>query len=50
VSGGLTAGGNEEMLQAIAHTPYAVGYLGGSFQAEASAADLESAMLEKSSW
>jgi phosphate transport system substrate-binding protein len=46
VSGALTADGNEGMLQTIARTPYAVGYLGASFEDEASKAGLETAMLQ----
>jgi phosphate transport system substrate-binding protein len=42
----LTASGNEGMLQTIARTPYAVGYVGGSFQDEATKAGLTTAMLE----
>jgi phosphate transport system substrate-binding protein len=34
------------MLQTLASTPYAVGYLGGSFQDEASNAGLQTAMLQ----
>jgi phosphate transport system substrate-binding protein len=46
VSGELTASGNEGMVQTIAGTPYAVGYVGGSFQDEAAKANLITAMLE----
>jgi phosphate transport system substrate-binding protein len=49
VSGALTANGNEGMLQTIARTPYAVGYLGASFEDEASKAGLETAMLQNQS-
>jgi phosphate transport system substrate-binding protein len=46
VSGELTATGNEGMVQTIAATPYAVGYVGGSFAAEAAKAGLITAMLQ----
>jgi len=46
VSGVLTATGNQEMLEMISRTPYSVGYLGGSFQADAEKAGLVTAMLE----
>jgi phosphate transport system substrate-binding protein len=46
VSGILTVSSNQEMVQTIARTPYAVGYLGGSFQADADKAGLITAMLE----
>jgi phosphate transport system substrate-binding protein len=46
VSGALTASGNEGMVQTIARTQYAVGYVGGSFQDEASKAGLITAMLQ----
>jgi phosphate transport system substrate-binding protein len=46
VSGEQTATGNEGMVQTIAHTPYAVGYVGGSFEAEAAKAGLITAMLQ----
>jgi phosphate transport system substrate-binding protein len=46
VSGVLTASGNEGMVQTIARTPYAVGYVGGSFQDEAAKAGLITAMLQ----
>jgi phosphate transport system substrate-binding protein len=49
VSGALTANGNEGMLQTIARTPYAVGYLGASFEDEASKAGLATAMLQNQS-
>jgi phosphate transport system substrate-binding protein len=45
VSGALTATGNEGMVQTIAHTPYALGYVGASFEDEASQAGLITAML-----
>jgi phosphate transport system substrate-binding protein len=44
--GSLTATGNQGMLQTIASTPYALGYLGGSFKDDADKAGLETAMLE----
>jgi phosphate transport system substrate-binding protein len=46
VSGELTASGNDGMVQTIARTRYAVGYVGASFEAEASQAGLLVAMLE----
>jgi phosphate transport system substrate-binding protein len=46
ISGELTASGNEGMVQTIAHTPYAVGYVGGSFEDEADRAGLVTAMLQ----
>jgi phosphate transport system substrate-binding protein len=46
VPGGQTASGNQEMLQTIARTPYAVGYLGGSFESYAEKAGLMTAVLE----
>jgi phosphate transport system substrate-binding protein len=46
VSGSLTASGNQDMVQTIARTPYAVGYVGVSFEADADKAGLETAMLE----
>ncbi|MGC2402662.1 MAG: phosphate ABC transporter substrate-binding protein PstS [Acidobacteriaceae bacterium] len=46
VAGSVTATGNQGMVQTIAHTPYAVGYLGASFQADAAKANLQTAMLE----
>ena len=46
VPGGLTASGNQDMMQTIARTPYAVGYLGGSFETDAEKAGLITAMLE----
>jgi len=49
VSGALTANGNEGMLETIARTPYAVGYLGGSFEDEATKAGLATAMLQNQS-
>ena len=46
VSSELTASSNEQMVQTLAKTPYSVGYLGGSFQAEAEKAGILTAMLE----
>ena len=46
VAGSVTATGNQGMVQTLAHTPYAVGYLGASFQADAEKANLHTAMLE----
>jgi phosphate transport system substrate-binding protein len=46
VSGGLTASSNRDMVQAIARTPYSVGYLGISFEADAEKAGLITAMLQ----
>jgi phosphate transport system substrate-binding protein len=45
VPGGLTATGNQGMLRTIAATPYALGYLGGSFEGDANKAGLHIAML-----
>ncbi len=41
-----TATGNDGMLKLLAATPYAVGYLGGSFQAAAAKAGLQIASLQ----
>jgi phosphate transport system substrate-binding protein len=46
VAGSLTASGNQGMVQKLANTPYSVGYLGASFQADAAKAGLQTAMLE----
>ena len=46
VSGELTISSNEQMVQTLTKTPYSVGYLGGSFQAEADKAGLITAMLK----
>ena len=46
VSGDRTASGNQGMVQTIASTRYAVGYLGASFKADADKAGLETAMLQ----
>jgi phosphate transport system substrate-binding protein len=45
VSGVMTATGNVGMVQTIARTPYSVGYVGGSFEDDASKAGLITAML-----
>jgi phosphate transport system substrate-binding protein len=49
VSGALTANGNQGMLQTLARTPYSVGYLGGSFKANADKAGLTTATLRNQS-
>jgi phosphate transport system substrate-binding protein len=46
VSGVLTASGNQGMLDTIAKTPYAVGYIGGSFSDQAAKAGLTAVMLQ----
>jgi phosphate transport system substrate-binding protein len=46
VAGVVTATGNAGMVQTIARTPYAVGYLGASFEDEAAKAGLITAMLQ----
>ena len=46
VSGSLTASSNQNMVETIARTPYAVGYLGASFEADADKAGLIIAMLK----
>jgi phosphate transport system substrate-binding protein len=46
VSGELTASGNQGMVQTIARTPYAVGYVGGSFEDQAAQAGLITATLQ----
>jgi phosphate transport system substrate-binding protein len=46
VVGELAATGNDGMVQTIARTPYSLGYVGGSFQAQADKAGLITAMLE----
>jgi phosphate transport system substrate-binding protein len=46
VSSNLTAASNQNMVETIARTPYAVGYLGASFEAEADKAGLIIAMLK----
>ncbi|MGB6132292.1 MAG: phosphate ABC transporter substrate-binding protein PstS [Acidobacteriaceae bacterium] len=45
VSGELTATGNDGMVQTLARTPYSVGYVGASFEAEGAKAGLTVAML-----
>ncbi len=44
--GVLTATGNQGMVQTIARTPYAVGYVGASFEDDAAKAGLITAMLQ----
>jgi phosphate transport system substrate-binding protein len=44
--GVLTVSSNQEMVSKIASTPYSVGYLGGSFAADAGKAGLITAMLQ----
>jgi len=46
VPGTLTVSSNQQMVETLARTPYSVGYLGGSFEAEAGKAGLITAMLE----
>ncbi|MFZ0630252.1 MAG: phosphate ABC transporter substrate-binding protein PstS [Acidobacteriaceae bacterium] len=46
VAGAVTANGNAGMVQTIARTPYSVGYLGASFEDQASKAGLITAMLQ----
>ncbi|HEY6849377.1 MAG TPA: phosphate ABC transporter substrate-binding protein PstS [Terracidiphilus sp.] len=46
VPGILTVSSNQQMVETLAKTPYSVGYLGASFQAEADKAQLTTAMLE----
>jgi phosphate transport system substrate-binding protein len=46
VSGELKAAGNEGMVQTIARTPYAVGYVGASYETDAAKAGLIVALLE----
>src|SRR5580700_4212521 len=46
VPGSLTAYSNKEMSQKLASTPWSVGYLGASFEADANQAGLETAMLQ----
>jgi len=46
VSGEREATGNEGMVQTIARTPYAVGYVGASFETDAAKAGLTVAMLQ----
>ena len=49
VSGSLTATSNDGMVQTIARTPYAVGYVGASFEDAAKQAGLITAMLQNQS-
>ncbi len=49
VSGSLTATGNDGMVRTIARTPYAVGYVGASFEDAAKKAGLITAMLRNQS-
>jgi phosphate transport system substrate-binding protein len=46
VAGSLTATGNQDMAHKLAGTPYAVGYLGASFEADANKGGLKTAMLQ----
>lgn len=46
VPGSLTVSNNKEMAQKLAGTPYSVGYLGASFEADANKAGLKTAMLQ----
>jgi phosphate transport system substrate-binding protein len=46
VQGSLTASSNREMAQKLASTPYTVGYLGASFEANANKAGLQIALLQ----
>jgi phosphate transport system substrate-binding protein len=46
VAGSLTASSNQDMVQSIARTPYAVGYLGASFEVQADKAGITTAMLK----
>jgi phosphate transport system substrate-binding protein len=46
VADSQTVSGNPEMVQALGRTPYAVGYLGASFESDADKAGLETAMLQ----
>jgi phosphate transport system substrate-binding protein len=46
IAGELTSTGNEGMVQTLARTAYAVGYVGASFEGEAARAGLTTAMLE----
>jgi phosphate transport system substrate-binding protein len=49
ISSSLTASGNQGMVQTIARTPYAVGYVGASFKADADKAGLITALLRNQS-
>ncbi|MGB7136886.1 MAG: substrate-binding domain-containing protein, partial [Acidobacteriaceae bacterium] len=46
VGGALTGNGNQGVLQTLSRTPYAVGYLGASFEDQANKAGLVTAMLQ----
>jgi phosphate transport system substrate-binding protein len=46
VAGGLSAGGNLGVLQAVQKTPYAISYVGVSFHAEIAEAGLGTALLK----
>lgn len=46
VTGELEATGNEGMVRTLARTPYAVGYIGASYEADAARAGLLTALLE----
>lgn len=46
VAGSLTVSSNREMAQKLGSTPYAVGYLGASFEGDANKAGLKIAMLQ----
>jgi phosphate transport system substrate-binding protein len=45
VSGALTVSSNQQMVQMLAKTPYSIGYLGGSYEADGEKAGLVTAML-----
>jgi phosphate transport system substrate-binding protein len=46
VPGSLTASSNRDIAQRLAGTPYSVGYLGASFEADVNKAALQTAMLQ----
>jgi phosphate transport system substrate-binding protein len=46
VAGSVTAAGNAGMVQALAQTPFSVGYVGGSFASQLEAAKLGTALLQ----
>jgi phosphate transport system substrate-binding protein len=46
VPGALSVTGNQQMLETISRTRYAVGYLGASWEAEADKAGLNTATLQ----
>jgi phosphate transport system substrate-binding protein len=46
VAGALSATGNQGMVETLARTPYSVGYVGASFEADAEKAGLQTALLE----